>query len=84
MRALKDGLARDPLALIAARGEFLRAAEWLLALAEADSGRAMTLKAAALATLLVRTLPVWLDDDKDLAKTMARLDAGMRRADWLF
>ena len=84
LSALQEGLKRDPLALIAARGEFVGAAEWLLVLAEADHGRALPLKAAALAALLVRTLPVWLDDDKEMSKTMARLDTGLRRAQWLF
>jgi AcrR family transcriptional regulator len=84
LRALHEGLRRDPLALIAARGEFVGAAEWLLVLAEADHGRALPLKAAALAALLVRTLPVWLDDDKQMGRTMARLDTGLRRAQWLF
>jgi AcrR family transcriptional regulator len=84
LRALHEGLRRDPLALVAARGAFLSAAEWLLTLAEADTGRALQLKAAALAGLLVRALPVWLDDDKDMTKTMAQLDADLRRARWLF
>ena len=84
LNALQDGLKRDPLALIAARGEFVGAAEWLLVLAEADHGRALPLKAATLAALLVRTLPVWLEDDKEMGKTMARLDTGLRRAQWLF
>lgn len=84
LRALHEGLARDPLALVAMRGEFLRAAEWLLALAEADSGRAISIKTAALAALIARTLPVWLEDDKELSKTMARLDQGLRRLQWLF
>jgi AcrR family transcriptional regulator len=84
LRALHDGLRRDPLALLAARGAFVGAAEWLLALAEADSGRALHLKAAALAALLVRALPVWLEDDKDMSKTMAQLDGDLRRGGMLF
>jgi AcrR family transcriptional regulator len=84
LRALHEGLRRDPLAIVAARGAFVHAAEWLLTLAEADAGRALPLKAAVLAALLVRAIPVWLDDDKDMTKTMARLDADMRRAKWLF
>ena len=84
LRALHEGLRRDPLALVAARGAFVQAAEWLLTLAEADTGRALPLKAAALAALLVRAIPVWLDDDKDMTKTMAQLDTDLRRAKWLF
>jgi AcrR family transcriptional regulator len=84
MRALHEGLRRDPLALLAARGAFIAAAEWLLTLAEADAGRALALRAAALAALLVRALPVWLDDDKEMTKTMAQLDSDLRRAQWVF
>jgi AcrR family transcriptional regulator len=84
LRALHDGLRRDPLALIAARGEFVAAGEWLLALAEADAGRALPLKAAALAAILLRALPVWLDDDREMSQTMAKLDTDLRRASWVF
>ncbi len=84
LRALHEGLRQDPLALLAARGEFANAAEWLLALAEADSGRALQFKAAAFAALLARALPVWLDDDEEMTKTMAQLDGDLRRARWLF
>jgi AcrR family transcriptional regulator len=84
LRALHAGLRRDPLALVAGRGAFVNAAAWLLTLAEADAGRALSLKAAALAALLVRTVPVWLDDDKEMTKTMAQLDTDLRRAKWLF
>jgi hypothetical protein len=84
LRALHDGLKRDPLALIAARGDILAAASWLLALAEADTGSASALKAAGLAGALARAIPVWLDDGKDLAKTMARLDGDLRRGESVF
>jgi AcrR family transcriptional regulator len=84
LRALHAGLRRDPLALLAARGAFVSAAEWLLTLAEADTGRALPLRATALAGLLVRALPVWLDDDKEMTKTMAQLDSDLRRAQWVF
>ncbi len=83
MRALYDGLKRDPLSLLAARGEIVAAASWLLTLAEADTGPAIPVRALALAGAIARAFPVWLDDGKDLAKTMAQLDADLRRADWL-
>lgn len=83
-QSLYDGLARDPLTLAGARGAFLAHAEWLLVLAEADTGRVGAIKAAVLAVLLTRTIPVWLKDEKDLGKTMARLDEGLRRAGVLF
>ncbi|MGD0191806.1 MAG: hypothetical protein ABSD74_13790 [Rhizomicrobium sp.] len=84
MRALHDGLKRDPLTLFAARRAFVDAGEWLLALAEADTGRALPARAAALAAILARTIPVWLDDDDELSNTMAKLDAGLGRAGWMF
>lgn len=84
IRSLYEGLRRDPFALLAARGAVARASEWLLVLAEADAGRALPLKATALAAILMRTIPVWLDDDREMSKTMAALDAALRRASWLF
>jgi AcrR family transcriptional regulator len=84
IRALHDGLKRDPLSLIAARGATVAAAEWLFVLAEADTGPALSLRALALAATMARAVPVWLDDDKTLSKTMARLDTDLRRAENLF
>ena len=83
LRSLREGLTRDPLAALGARNAFIQAAEWLLVLAEADGGRVLPLRAAAFAALLARTLPVWLDDDAEMSKTMARLDTGLRRMAWL-
>ena len=56
----------------------------LMTLAEADKGPALALRAAALAAVLGRAIPVWLKDDADLTKTMARLDGDLRRGEsWL-
>ena len=84
IRSLYEGLRRDPLSLIAARGEFVAAAGWLLVLAEADKGTANAIKAAGLALALGRAIPAWLDDGKDLAKTMASLDRDLARGESLF
>ena len=84
LRALHQGLKRDPLSLIAARGAFLATGEWLVVLAEADTGNAVPLKAAALAAILARAMGVWVDDDKEMTRTMAQLDGDLRRAAWLF
>jgi AcrR family transcriptional regulator len=83
IRALYAGLRRDPLALLAQRGALIAAAEWLMTLAEADHGPAVTLRAAGFAAVLARTVPVWLDDDVDLTKTMAQLDGDLRRGESL-
>ncbi|MGB8364113.1 MAG: hypothetical protein ACLQUZ_13530 [Rhizomicrobium sp.] len=84
MRALYEGLRHDPLALLAQRDAFLEGAEWLMTLAQADNGPALSLRAAGFAAILARAVPVWLDDDADLTKTMARLDGDLRRGESLF
>jgi AcrR family transcriptional regulator len=84
MRSLYNGLRRDPLALVQVRGALITHAESLLALAEADDGRAVTARAGALVLALARAIGVWLDDDEQLTRTMARLDEDLRRAKFLF
>jgi hypothetical protein len=84
MRSLFEGLKRDPLSLLAARLDIMSAASWLLTLAEADTGPAISIRSLALAGAIARAMPVWLDDGKDMAKTMARLDGDLRRAGSLF
>lgn len=86
MRALTNGLSRDPPALFGARREFVAAAEWILALGEADAGPALRIRAAILAGMIARAMPVWLADDDEMGKTMAQLDRDLRRAEnlpWL-
>jgi hypothetical protein len=84
IRSLYEGLKRDPLSLIAARVEITGAAEWLLALAEADTGPALAVRALAFAGVLARAIPVWFEDDAEMTQTMARLDGDLRRADGVF
>lgn len=81
LRALYEGLRREPLSLLAARDDVFSAAGFLLALAEADTGRAGALKAAGLAGIIGHAIPAFLDDGKDLAATMASLDRDLARAD---
>jgi len=83
VRSLYEGLRNDPVALLSARSEIVAAAEWLMTLAEADTGPALALRATAFAAMLGRAVPVWLDDDADLTKTMARLDGDLRRGESL-
>jgi AcrR family transcriptional regulator len=80
IRSLYDGLKFDPLSLIAQREQFAAAAAWLLTLAEADTGPAMPLRALGFAAIMGRAIGVWLDDDADMARTMARLDGDLSRA----
>jgi len=84
VRRLYDDIRRDPLTLIAAREEIVAAADWLLVLAEADTGSSAQARALALAGMIARVVPVWLEDDREMTKTMARLDADFRRIKWLF
>jgi AcrR family transcriptional regulator len=79
MRSLYLGL-RDPFSLLALRRTFQDAAAWLLTLARADDSRFVGLRAAGLALVMGRAIPVWLEDDGDLAKTMAQIDGDLSRA----
>lgn len=80
IRSLYEGLKFDPVTLISERGEFLAAAHWLMTLAKADTGPAITARAAGLALIIARAIPVWLDDDAEMTATMARLDSDLSRA----
>jgi hypothetical protein len=80
IRSLYDGLKFDPLSLIDQRSEFAAAAAWLLTLAQADTGPATQLRALGLAAIMGRAIGIWLDDDTDMTKTMARLDGDLSRA----
>jgi hypothetical protein len=81
LHALYEGLRADPFTLLDARNDIVAAGQWLMTLAEADKGPALALRAAALAAVLARAIPVWLEDDADLTKTMARLDTDLRRGE---
>jgi len=81
VRSLYEGLRRDPLSLVAARDDILETAHWLMALAEADTGPALSLRALGFAAVLGHAVPAWLEDGPDLAKTMARLDSDLRRGE---
>lgn len=81
IRSLYEGLKFDPITLIEQRGAFASAAQWLMTLAEADKGPIMQLRALAFGAILARAIPVWLDDDAECTKTMARLDRDLSRTD---
>jgi len=81
IRALHEGLKHDPITLIEQRGAFVSAAGWLMTLAEADKGPMLQARALALAAIIARAIPVWLEDDAELTATMARLDRDLSRVD---
>jgi len=84
IRSLYDGLKRDPFTLLDVRGAIVASAQWLMTLAQADRGPALSLRAGAFAAILGRAIPVWLDDDSESSKTMARLDGDLARAESVF
>jgi len=84
VRSLYEGLRRDPLSLLAARTEIVSAANWLLTLAEADTGRGLPARALAFAGILSRAIPIWLEDDQQMSATMARLGEDLRRSRIIF
>jgi AcrR family transcriptional regulator len=79
IRALYEGLKYDPITLIEQRGAFVSAAGWLMTLAEADKGPMLQARALALAAIIARAVPVWLEDGAELTRTMARLDTDLSR-----
>jgi len=81
IRSLYEGLKYDPITLIEQRGAFASAALWLMTLARADTGSGLRFRALALAAIIARTIPVWLEDDAELTGTMAQLDRDLSRAD---
>ena len=81
VRALYDGLKREPLTLLSLRSDFFASAEWLLALAEADTGTASAIRTACIGGLIAHALPIWLSDDANMGKTMAQVDRDLRRVE---
>ena len=84
LRALYSGLRGDPLTLLSARGPILETAERMLALAEADAGMLAPARSACIAGILARATVAWLEDDKDMSRTMAQVDRDLRRVEGLF
>jgi hypothetical protein len=84
--ALDKAIERDPLALAAALARTARTARWLLVLAGEDGdGFAAAARAQGLALALRQARAAWgRDEAGDFAKTMAALDAGLRRTDSFF
>ncbi len=77
--ALHVGLRRDPLTLLCARSGFAAVARFLLSLAGADQEGQLGARSLGFGLALFRALPVWLEDEADLGRTMARLDTDLRR-----
>ena len=75
----------DPAAASVLAPRFIRSMAWMLEAAGLSSAElGGRLRVNGLALLYINALRVWLgDDSQDMAKTMAALDKGLRRAEWL-
>ena len=83
---LRSELLADPVSALCAGATLIRSIRWMLAAADIATGGirgAVAVKLTAAAYL--STLPTWQGDDSaDLARTMAALDARLRRIErWL-
>ena len=83
LKKLYRALQYDPATLLAMRADIVDTAGELLALAEADFRLSPRLQAAVFAGVLVRATSVWRDDDEEMGKTMAQLEADLRRVERL-
>jgi hypothetical protein len=79
LKRLYRALRYDPATVFALRGDALDVAGELIALAEADFGLSARLQAAVFAGVLARAVAAWRGDDEQMGKTMAQLDADLRR-----
>ncbi len=75
----------DPAAASVLAPRFIHSMAWMMEAAGLSSAElGGRLRVNGLALLYMYALRVWLgDDSQDMAKTMAALDKGLRRAEWL-
>lgn len=85
MVAILRDLPCDPPALLCLLPRFARSMAWMLEAAGiSSSGLAGSLRIKGLALVYLNALRVWLEDDSpDMARTMAAVDKGLRRAEQL-
>ncbi len=85
LKAAARALPADPCSLLALTPALGRSLAWMLRAAGIDAdGPAGAARVAGLAAIHLKTLKVWFEDDTaDLARTMASLDADLRRAEEL-
>lgn len=83
MVAILRDLASDPAALLCLSPRLERSMAWMLESAGiSSSGCAGSIKAKGLTLVYLDALRVWMkDDNPDMARTMAALDKGLRRAE---
>jgi AcrR family transcriptional regulator len=86
IEVLRRELVTDPLAAVCAGGSLMRSMGWMLAAADiANSGMRGSIAVKLTAAAYLSTMRVWRGDDSaDLGRTMAVLDARLRRIErWL-
>jgi AcrR family transcriptional regulator len=81
--AILRDLPSDPAALLCLSGRLARSMAWMLEAAGiSSSGCAGWVRVKGLAVVYLDALRVWMKDDSpDMARTMAALDKGLRRAE---
>lgn len=85
IESILRGTGRDPVALVCAIGSLQRSMAWMLEAAGIPaSGLGGAVRVKGLTALYCMVLRAWLSDDtSDNAQTMAALDRGLRRAEWI-
>ena len=85
MVAILRDMPRDPAAFLCLLPRVARSMAWMLEAAGISSaGLAGSLRIKGLALVYLNALRVWLEDDSpDMARTMAAVDKGLRRAEQL-
>jgi AcrR family transcriptional regulator len=84
MVAILRDLPCDPPALLCLLPRFARSMAWMLEAAGISSSGLGSLRIKGLALVYLNALRVWLEDDSpDMARTMAAVDKGLRRAEQL-
>ena len=80
---IRAGVTRDPATSAAMMRQMGRSMAWMLEAAGLSAdGIAGKVKVAGLIGLWLRCMAVWVEDDsKDMSRTMAELDRGLKRAD---
>ena len=83
IQRIRAGTMRDPIASAAMMRQLGCSMAWMLEAAHLSSdGVAGKVKIAGLTGLWLRCMAVWIEDDsKDMSRTMAELDRGLKRAD---
>lgn len=83
VQRIRAGVTRDPAASATMMRQMGRSMAWMLEAAGLTAdGIAGKVKVAGLIGLWLRCMAVWVEDDsKDMSRTMAELDRGLKRAD---